>query len=73
MAGGGSKLSQTSETVHLTSEKLGDMFEGDFANTCGNKFPLLSMGGQARCEASADLRVMTPIGVSRNYSMKRKT
>jgi hypothetical protein len=29
----------------MTSEGLGEMFEGDFANTFADKFPLVSMGG----------------------------
>ena len=31
----------------MTSEGLGEMFEGDSANTCDVKFPLMSMGGRA--------------------------
>ena len=31
----------------MTSEGLGEMFEGDSADTCAGKFPLLSMGGRA--------------------------
>ena len=27
----------------MNSEGLGDMFEGDFADTCARKFPLMSM------------------------------
>ena len=29
------------ETLHMTSEGSGEMFEGDFANTCANKFLLM--------------------------------
>ena len=29
----------------MTSEGLGKMFEGDFADTSSGKFPLTSMGG----------------------------
>jgi hypothetical protein len=50
----------------MTSEGLGDMFEGDSADTCAEKFPLMSMGGQAECLACADLGTRTPIGVSGN-------
>ena len=31
----------------MTSEGLGEMSEGDSADTCGRKFPLVSMGGRA--------------------------
>ena len=30
----------------MTSEGLGEMFEGDSADTCGEKFPLTSMGAE---------------------------
>jgi hypothetical protein len=39
------KLSYGSETLDMTSEVLGDMFEGDSADTCAGKFPLTSMRG----------------------------
>ena len=29
----------------MTSEELGEMFEGDCADTCDGKFPLVLMGG----------------------------
>ena len=32
-------------TLHMTSEGLGDMFNVDFADTCGEKFPLTLIGG----------------------------
>ena len=34
--------------MDMTSEGLGDMFEGDSADTCGGKFPLVSMGAEQR-------------------------
>ena len=34
----------SSETSDMTSEGFGEMFEGDFADTCADKFPLVSMG-----------------------------
>ena len=34
-----------SETSDMTSEGLGDMFEGDSADICAGKFLLTSMGG----------------------------
>ena len=38
----------------MTSEGLGEMFEGDSADTCAGKFPLVSMGGRADRQACAD-------------------
>ena len=51
----------------MTSEGLGEMFEGDSADTCGGKFPLTSMGGRAEGLACADPGARTPIGVSGNF------
>ena len=31
----------------MTSEGLGEMFEGDSADTCAGKFTLVPMGGRA--------------------------
>ena len=50
----------------MTSEGLGEMFEGDSADTCAGKFPLVSRGGRAEGLACADLGARTPIGVSGN-------
>ena len=41
------KSSRDSETSDMTSDGLGEMFEGDSADTCAGKFPLMSMGGRA--------------------------
>ena len=38
----------------MTSEGLGEMFEGDSADTCGGKFPLMLMGGRANGQACTD-------------------
>jgi hypothetical protein len=38
----------------MTSKGLGDMFDGDSADTCAEKFPLVSMGGRAEGLACAD-------------------
>ena len=38
----------------MTSEGLGEMFEGHSADTCDCKFSLMSMGGQAEGLACAD-------------------
>ena len=39
------KLSQGSETSDMTSEGLGEIFEGDLADTCAEKFLLVLIGG----------------------------
>ena len=54
----------------MTSEGLGEMFEGDSADTCGGKFPLVSMGGRAEGLACADPGARTPIsasGISKHF------
>ena len=38
----------------MTSEGLREMFEGNFADTCAEKFPLMLMGGRAIGQACAD-------------------
>jgi hypothetical protein len=48
----------------MTSEGLGEMFEGDSADTCARKFPLVSMGGRAEGLTCADPGARTPIGAS---------
>ena len=58
------KLSQGSETLDMTSEGLGQMFEGDSADTGAGKFPLVSMGDRAEGLACADPGARTPIGAS---------
>ena len=45
----------------MTSEGLGEMFEGDSADMCAGKFPLVSMGGQVEGLACADPVARTPI------------
>jgi hypothetical protein len=52
----------------MTSEGLGEMFEGDSADTCAGKFPLMSMGGRVEGLACADPEVRTPIGMSGNLT-----
>jgi hypothetical protein len=49
----------------MTSEGLGEMFEGDSADTGGGKFPLMLIGGRAEGLALADLGARTRIGVRR--------
>ena len=48
----------------MTSKGLGEMFEGDSADMCAGKFPLVSMGGRAEGLACADPEGRTPIGAS---------
>jgi hypothetical protein len=38
----------------MTSERLGEMFKGDSADTCTRKFPLVSMGGRANGQGRTD-------------------
>ena len=49
----------------MTSEGLGEMCEGDSADMCAEKLPLVSMG-RAEGLACADPGARTPIGASRN-------
>ena len=50
----------------MTSKGLGEMFEGDSADMCAAKFPLVSMGGRAEGLACAEPVARTPIGLSGN-------
>ena len=50
----------------MSSEGLGEMFEGNSVDTCSGKFPLTLMGGRAEGLACADLGARTPIGASGN-------
>ena len=49
----------------MTSEGLGEMFEGDTADMCAKKFTPVAMGGRAEGLACADPGARTPIGASR--------
>jgi hypothetical protein len=57
----------------MTSEGLGEMFEGDSEDMCAGKFPLVSKGGGAEGLACADPGARTPIGASKNFSGKIPT
>ena len=48
----------------MTSEGLGEMFEGDSADTYAGKIPLLPKGVQAEGPVCADMGARTPIGAS---------
>ena len=51
----------------MTSEGLGEMFEGDSADMCAGKFPLVLMGGRAEGPACADPGARTTVGASRFF------
>ena len=51
----------------MTSEGLGEMFEGDSADMCAGKYQLMSMGDRAEGLACADPGARTPIGMSGNF------
>ena len=44
-----------------------EIFEGDFAEMCAEKFPLMSMRGREEGLACADPVSRTPIGLSGNF------
>ena len=48
----------------MTSDGLGEMFEGDSADMCAGKLPLMLMGGRSEGLAYVDPGARTPIGVS---------
>ena len=48
----------------MTSEGLGEMFEGDSADMRAGNFPLVSKGGRAEGLMCADPGARTPIGAS---------
>jgi hypothetical protein len=56
-----------SKTSVMTSEGLGEMFEGDSADTSAGKFPPVSTGGRAEGLACADPGGRTPISASGNF------
>ena len=45
---------------------MGEMFESNFAETCAEKYPIMSMGACEEGLACADPVARTPIGVSGN-------
>jgi hypothetical protein len=53
----------------MTSEELGEVFEGDFADTCAKAFLLMLMRVQAEGLACTDPGARTLIGVSGNTYM----
>ena len=57
----------------MTSKGLGEMFEGDSADMCTGKLPLVSMGGGAEGLACADPGARTPIGAILRIVMRLKS
>ena len=51
----------------MTSERLGEMFKGDSADTCAGKFPLVSMGGREDTSRVRRRGARTPIGTGENF------
>ena len=49
----------------MTYEGLWKMFEGDSADTCAGKFPLVLMGGRAEGLACADPGARTPSALAK--------
>ena len=60
----GGILKNCRRVPNMTSEGLGEMFEGDSADPCGGKFPLVSMGGRAEGLACADPGARTPTALA---------
>ena len=52
----------------MTSEGLGEMFEGDSADMCAGKFPHMLLGGRAEGLACTNPGARTPFGVSGNIN-----
>ena len=57
-------MSFGSETLYMTSEGFGGMFEGDFADMCTEKFFRWGAEWSAACRPPSGAR--TPIGYSGN-------
>ena len=51
----------------MTSEGLGEMFEGDSADMCADEFLLKPMGGRVEGLACADPGARTHIGMSGSF------
>ena len=54
----------------MTSEGLGEMFEGDSADTCVRKFPLVSMGGRVDifCKCSLNFKLQNKLYKLKSHS-----
>ena len=53
--------------MEIAFELLGEMFKGDSADTCAEKYPLVLIGGRAQGLVYADPVAKTPIGASGNF------
>jgi hypothetical protein len=53
----------------MTSEGLGEMFEGDSADICAGKFLLVSMGGRAEGLACTYPGARTPMALAKIISL----
>ena len=53
----------------MTSEGLEEMFEGDSADMCVEKFLLMSMGGRVECLACEDSLARTPISIAELFGI----
>ena len=56
----------------MSSLGLGEMFEGDSADRCAGKFPLVSMGVRAECPTCADTVLVGPSGAMQTVSDSRR-
>ena len=74
LLGGQREYFKKFRTLDMTSEGLGEMFEGDSADMCAGKFSLTSMGGRVEGLVCANPGARTPIAMSKNlivnYSFK---
>jgi hypothetical protein len=55
----------------MTSEGLGEMFEGDSADTCAEKFPLVSMGGRTNGQACEECERGPPLAQAKIFNPTR--
>jgi hypothetical protein len=64
------KLSIGYKTLGMTTEGLGEMFVGYFADMSANKFPMLSTGRTSKTVKHVQMGARTPICVSGNLSRR---
>jgi hypothetical protein len=57
-------IGEGSETLNMSSQQLGEMLEGNFADKCGGKFLFMSMGG---LEGRVDQIYKKLLGIYSNY------
>ena len=57
----------------MLSKVLGEMFEGDSADMCVGKFPLMLMGGQANGQACADGELGPPSASAEIFELNLKS